>query len=167
MKLPWRKPPEQPERPKNIVVPDDTDIIPARNLVPEAFADLEVDDYEDPSQLLGDMELINACTNLLGRTGCDEYATRVSKDEHPIVFIFMARWGDHWEAMAGTKLSQAVFRMAQHIVDGGLCVHCQKPTGVDRDFADELDTEHICWYQMDPELKRFRRSCEGDHEEED
>lgn len=161
MKLPWKKPPPQPER--TLAIPDDLDIIPARNLVPEAFADLEVNDYEDASQLLGDKALIDACTNLLGRTGADEYCTRVSP-ELPVVFMFMARWGDHWEAMAGTKLSQACFRMLQHIVDGGLCVHCQKPTGVARDFADDLDNEHICWYQMDPELKRFRRSCEGDDE---
>jgi hypothetical protein len=47
------------------------------------------------------------------------------------------------------------------LVDGAMCAHCGKPTGLEPTLLVDMPfPEHICWYQYDPELKTFRRGCE-------
>jgi hypothetical protein len=59
---------------------------------------------------------------------------------------------------------RATFRLAEAVLDGGHCRHCHKMTAVDDKPADDLlaaTGEIVCFYRYDPELRTFRRSCEG------
>lgn len=109
----------------------------------------------------GDDARMTAAVELLGRTGADEFQVRYCDEEKPVVWIAAARWGDIWEAAAGMNPLFAVFRLCDQVIDGGHCVHCNRPTG----FAAELDQmpldKLVCWYQWDPERSTFRRGCEG------
>ena len=105
-----------------------------------------------------------AVVDLLGRTKAREFQIRYCDEEKPIVWIAAARWGETWQAAGGLTPWTAVFRLAESVMDGGRCTHCDKPTAVDDKPADEfLDAinELVCFYRYDPELKTFRRSCEG------
>jgi hypothetical protein len=112
-----------------------------------------------------------AALDLLGRTGVDEFTIRFCEEEEPTVWMAVAHWPerpglviDHSDATGALTPWLAVLRLCEAAVDGGTCIHCHKPTGIDDKPADELDkvTEaFICWYRYDPEMKTFRRSCEG------
>ncbi len=142
------------------------DIINAREVVPEAYEDLELLATDASDDFVGDQKLIAALTDLFARCGVRAASAHIEVSMTPAVFVLRCSWDDgRVDVMGGVTLAQAMFRMAQHIVDGGVCTHCDKPTGVARDFEDDLDAEIACWYQMDPELSRFRRSCEGDDDD--
>lgn len=140
----------------------EADVIPARQLVPELCLDFVVPEDAAAEQLVGDRTVFDAGIALLTRTGADEVFVRLSADQKPTAWVVSARWGEHWESTAGNTAEQAMVRMLQDTVDGGLCSHCRKVTGIARDFRDDLTDDHVCWYQFDPELKLFRRSCEGE-----
>lgn len=62
---------------------------------------------------------------------------------------------------------QAVLRLCERLVDGGLCQHCGKGTVFLAETEDtfvESMTKVLdgCLYAWDPEMKTFRRGCEGD-----
>lgn len=137
------------------------DVMPAFDLITDPYA-FQVDDPTDPDQLIGNVDIYYAGVDLLGRTGADEFFNRTEKTFLPVAWILTVRWGDRWETTSGHTAEQAMFRMLQEVVDGGMCLHCNLPTAVVRDFEDDLDRDHVCWYQFDPELKKFRRSCEGE-----
>ena len=104
-----------------------------------------------------------AAVALLGRTGAQEFQLRFSpEDDEPITWTALARWGKTWECAASMDPLKAVFRLCDEVIDGGQCTHCKKSTG----FVPDLDPmplqQFICWYQWDPELKTFRRGCDGD-----
>lgn len=119
-----------------------------------------------------------ACIDLVGRTGAQDFQLRFSDDEKPVVWIAVAGFKRSGAARSGNPAKRAerlgyqvgagitpdiaAFRLLEQLVDGGRCTHCQRPTGVDDDWAGEqpLD-ELVCWYVYDPELKKFRRGCEG------
>jgi hypothetical protein len=77
-------------------------------------------------------------------------------------------------AGAGQTPLVATYELASRLVDGGTCAHCARTSGIeslDTPLAVELRgfTDHqsgavvdLCWYRYDPELKTYRRSCEGD-----
>lgn len=71
--------------------------------------------------------------------------------------------GTYWEAAGGMTPWKALYRLLEHVLDGGQCAHCGRPAGVEEDFRARLPLpEHVCWYVFDPETKMFRRSCEGE-----
>jgi hypothetical protein len=61
--------------------------------------------------------------------------------------------------------TQALFALCDTLMDGGTCQHCGKPTGfvadTERQLDEELGSPFVCWYRWDPELRTFRRKCEG------
>jgi hypothetical protein len=113
-------------------------------------------DPEDPKLL--------AVFDLIRRTGAKQIQIRYSDDEQPVVWFGVAVYDDtHWETASAHEPLRAMLRLAEQLVDGGMCTHCKRPTGLEPDSLDTMPVnEMICWYQFDPELKTFRRGCEGD-----
>lgn len=105
-----------------------------------------------------------AALDLIGRTGADEFQIRYSDEDEPVIWMAYASYKEKGgEVAASLNPVIAVLRLAETLVDGGTCVHCKKPSGLDVDSIDVMPAdEFICWYQFDPELKTFRRGCEGD-----
>jgi hypothetical protein len=126
-----------------------------------------------------------AAVAMIGRMGGKEFEIRYC-DGHdgelldPVVWIARARWevaayaddeGVHeveprsvWQATGAMDAWRAVFRLLESVMDGGHCTHCGKPTAVDESPPDDLLAsldEVVCWYRFDPELRTFRRQCEG------
>lgn len=100
---------------------------------------------------------------MIGRTGASNFQMRYQDDEEPTVWIAIAQYDDgRFECAAAPDIVTATFRLCDTLIDGGVCTHCQRPTG----FSPDLDplplAAHVCWYQWDPELGTFRRGCEGD-----
>lgn len=127
------------------------------------------------SELLADEPLLAAAVELLGRTGAQSFQLRYSDDETPVVWIAVVahrvdrrgvpipRGGkERYEVASALSPALAALRLCELLVDGGICRHCGKPSAVTEDFAvtPPVDTT-LCWYQFDPELATFRRSCEG------
>jgi hypothetical protein len=121
----------------------------------------------DPRMLAG--------IQLVQRVGAKTFQLRYSDDEEPVVWMAVAGHIVHDGKMAsrgkvntytvGAALTpaRAVQRLLDELVDGGRCAHCDRPTGVEHDFASTMPlSDHVCWYQYDPELELYRRSCEGD-----
>lgn len=107
-----------------------------------------------------------AGVDLVARTGAKTFALRWSDDEQPVVWMALAEFerdGRHWhEVAAGLTPRTAVYRLCEALMDGAQCTHCHRPTGVADDFEGEMPVDsHICWYRYDPELRTFRRGCEG------
>jgi hypothetical protein len=105
-----------------------------------------------------------AAVDLLGRTGAGEFQIRYCEEEEPVVWIAAAKWGDVWQSAGGMTPWLAVWRLAESVLDGGECRHCGRITSVDDNPPDSLlgvMGEVVCFYRYDPELKTFRRSCEG------
>jgi len=108
-----------------------------------------------------------AAVELVGRTGGDEFVLRYSEpesdDTSPVGWLAFSRHGKHWSCAGAINPVRAVLRLAESLVDGGLCLHCNRPTGLNPDNPEEMPMDKaVCWYQYDPELKTFRRGCEGD-----
>lgn len=104
-----------------------------------------------------------ALVKLIERTGATSFQIRYSDDERPVVWIAVSEHGAHAHTAAGgmTPL-EAIFRLAQLIIDGGTCTHCHRPAGVTLDSEPMPLEALLCWYQFDPELETYRRACEGD-----
>jgi hypothetical protein len=106
--------------------------------------------------------------DLIGRTGARQYQVRYSDDELPVVWFCVAIYGQGkkqiFETAAAADPVEAVLRLCTQLIDGAQCTHCKKATV----FYATHDEQPIaldklfCNYQWDPELKTFRRSCEGD-----
>lgn len=102
-------------------------------------------------------------TEMIGRTGAKSFQIRYSDDEVPVVWFAVAVYNEtQFECAAAPDPIGAVLRLCDQIVDGGMCTHCQRPTGFIADLDPVPLGEVVCWYQWDPELKTFRRGCEGD-----
>ena len=111
-------------------------------------------------------ERLMALVELIGRTGAQAFQLRYSDDEQPVVWIAVAGYKRDprnmvYEVGASTSPDRAAFRLAEALVDGGQCTHCKRPTGVDDSWDSMPLDQLVCWYQYDPELKTFRRGCEG------
>jgi hypothetical protein len=106
-----------------------------------------------------------AAVALIGRTGADSFQLRFNDDEAPVVWIAVAEYSSlgHHETDASLDPVRAVLRLAERLVDGGQCMHCRRPSGLDPDSVETMPLDTlVCWYQYDPELRTFRRGCEGD-----
>ena len=108
---------------------------------------------------------ILALVELVGRTGAEEWTLRYCDEEAPIAWIACARHGEHWSIAGAEQPVRAMVRLAEALMDGGTCRHCGKCTGVDLDHRVDplmaMSGDLICWYRWDPEVRSFRRSCEG------
>jgi len=123
-----------------------------------------------------------AALDLLRRTGAKSTSIRWSDDEEPTVWMAVVEWrvdptrgvpmaeaeGEYeigYDAAAALHPLPAVLRLCEQVVGGpgSFCVHCQRPGGFAADLKPRAD-KGVCWYQWDPELETFRRSCEGDYQ---
>ncbi len=109
---------------------------------------------------------MTAAVDLIGRTGAESFQLRYSDEEQPVIWVAVAGYsGSRHEADASLDPVRAVLRLAERLVDGGKCQHCHRHTGLDPDSIDKMPLDaFICWYQFDPELRTFRRGCEGSDE---
>jgi len=118
-----------------------------------------------------------AAAKLIGRTGARSFQIRYSDDEEPTVWMAVGEWSisngrpvanggkQTFEAAAGMDPLTAVLRLLDQMVDGGMCTHCNRPTGITDHWQSEMPmSDTVCWYTYDPELEEYRRSCEGDTE---
>lgn len=114
---------------------------------------------------------LTAGVGMLGRVGAVNVQIRSSDDEQPVVWMAVATFDrdgiEVHEAAAGLAPVDAVMRLCERVIDGGTCVHCGRLAGFEPDHSVATDTLldralGACWYQWDPELATFRRSCEGD-----
>lgn len=126
------------------------------------MADGEDTHFEDPR--------FSAALKLIGRTGAEEFVIRFDEPEddergQPTVWIALAKYArdgrDHWMVGAALHPLRAVFSLCDSVVDGGTCVHCRRPTGFAETHESMPLEDRVCWYQWVPEMKTFRRGCEG------
>lgn len=106
---------------------------------------------------------LKAGLEFIGRTGAKSVGLRYHDEEEPVVWIAVAGYAnDRFETDAALHPIRAVLRLCERLCDGGQCAHCGRPTGLDPDSLDTMPMgDVVCWYQYDPELKKFRRGCEG------
>lgn len=110
-----------------------------------------------------------AAMDLLGRTGMQTYRIGYSDEDQgpPVVWYAVGEWlGNKAEAAGALDPVTATLRLCERVIDGGLCTHCRQQTIFDdnpQDTAfDALLDAMGCVYAWDPELKTFRRGCEGE-----
>jgi hypothetical protein len=122
-------------------------------------------------------ERMTEAIKLLQRVGARDFELRYSEPEadgSPVVWIAIVGMSVHGGRPRGTgKINHhatasaltpesAVFGLCDDLIDGGQCTHCDRPTGFSEGFKSMPLDAAICWYQWDPEMKTFRRGCEGD-----
>jgi hypothetical protein len=114
-------------------------------------------------------DLIKACLELLGRSAAENVRIGFTDEDagDPIV------WWVHVHTRFGSDVCAAdlspvlaLWKVVEDQIDGGVCTHCHKVTGVVRDsMAGDMpkgeEIGGVCWFAYDPELKTFRRGCEG------
>ena len=102
-----------------------------------------------------------AGVDLVGRTGAKSFQIRYSDDEKPTVWMAVGEWirdgKSRYNVGASTGPLGALFDLLDKSIDGGICQHCQRPTGFSEDIDPMPLDEMVCWYQWDPERKVFRR----------
>lgn len=117
-----------------------------------------------------------AGVEMLGRTGAKDFRIGWSDEEDgpPTVWYAVATYKrppatPKWtpgEAAAALDPVNAVLRLCERIIDGGTCTHCHQLTIFDDNPQDspfdDLLNAMGCVYAWDPELRTFRRGCEGD-----
>jgi ribosomal protein S12 methylthiotransferase accessory factor YcaO len=112
-----------------------------------------------------------ALVDMVRRCGARTYRIEHTVEENgPVIWVAVAE--TRWEKRpvvfgAGLDPVRATYALAAELVDGGTCAHCARISGIEALDAD-VDTEPfsgpvpICWYRFDPELRTYRRECEGD-----
>jgi hypothetical protein len=101
-----------------------------------------------------------AAVDLIGRTGAKTFKIGYCDEEAPpVIWYVCALYGDHWEVTGGQGPLLALFRMLESLIDGGVCMHCKKPTGFE-ESAEPVPLDNlVCWYQWDPSTKTYARGC--------
>ena len=101
-----------------------------------------------------------AAVDLIDRTGADKFQIRHCDEEQPVIWVAAGCWpGDRWEAAAAMHPLAAVFRLLDHVIDGGTCVHCGRPTGFEPSTDPMPLDKYVCWYQYDPGTRKFTKGC--------
>ena len=120
------------------------------------MSDLDALPPEQSDRMLAGVDFIR-------RTGSSTFSLRYSDDEEPVVWMAIAGYADGvHEVDASLSPLRAVLRLCERLADGGRCTHCNRPAGLDPDSLETMPLDElVCWYQYDPELKTFRRGCEG------
>lgn len=84
----------------------------------------------------------------------------------PLIWTVVAVTTVGPRAGAAASFETAVMNCAEDVVDMSVCAHCGRPSALDADEDDTINQlmthGQICWYMYDPELRTFRRSCEGE-----
>lgn len=112
---------------------------------------------------VADDPLLIAAIELIGRTGAKNIQIRYTDDPEPTVWIADAEWDEGRLCGSGFTPVDAAFDLCENAIDGGVCKHCHRPTAVTGQWEETLPlAKDICWYVYDPEMKKFRRSCEGE-----
>lgn len=107
-----------------------------------------------------------AAIDLIRRSGSKEFQIRYDDEQDPIVWVAVGKWGDAFESAGAMNPLRAVLRLLELAMDGGTCAYCTRPTAVTDDWrSPTLMDETFCWWVYDPETEKFRRGCEGDHDE--
>lgn len=105
-----------------------------------------------------------AAIDLVRRTGAADIRIGFSdpEDGEPTVWYSCATYPqlNGAEAAAALDPLNALFRLCAQVVDGGVCVHCKRPSIFIEDTDTELLDQMGCVYLWDEEMKAFRRSCE-------
>lgn len=118
-----------------------------------------------------------AAVDLVRRTGASDFQIRYQDELEPTVWIAVAgHYVLHgqpvtvdtpgreqaWTTSSSLDPGRAVVALAATLLDGGSCVHCDRPSALEPyDLGTQLLDELVCWTQYDPELKTYRRGCEG------
>jgi hypothetical protein len=106
-----------------------------------------------------------AAVDLIARTGAEQFSIRYSDEEPPVVWMAYAEYaGNRREVDAAFEPLTAVLRLAERLIDGGVCQHCKRPAGLDPDsVGGKMPLDRlVCWYQFDPGAQKFIRGCAGD-----
>jgi len=105
-----------------------------------------------------------AGVDMIRRTGSQTFRIGYSDeaDGPPTVWFATATWLKSQEAAGALDPVTAIMRLCELVIDGGLCKHCNLPTIFISDSDDSFLSEIGCVYAWDPELKVFRRGCEGE-----
>lgn len=107
-------------------------------------------------------ELYEAAVEMIGRTGATDYRFDSLTFDDLTVWISTARFPDgRWDTAASPAPYRSAIRLAEQLIDGAICARCNRPTGLDERFDEAPLDRIVCWWQYDPELKKFRRGCEG------
>jgi hypothetical protein len=113
-----------------------------------------------------------AAVNLLGHTGARAFQIRVSDDSAPDVWVAILEYGlvngrpvpkgghPAYKVGAGMDPLDAVFKLCDEVIDGARCVFCNRATAFSEVVGTMPNAATVCWYQWDPELRVYRRSCE-------
>lgn len=107
---------------------------------------------------------LQAATKMIRRTGASQFQLRFHDDEQPVVWLAVAVYPDgRAEVDASLDPLRALLRLCERLVDGGLCTHCGRPTGLDPDSLETMPmSDTICWWQYRPDLGEFQRGCASD-----
>jgi hypothetical protein len=104
-----------------------------------------------------------AVLDLMRRAGARSVQLRYDEEQDPVVWVAVAEFLRGYGCGAGLSPGAAAMALADSTVDGGLCAHCGHPSGVTDDWREDMPLANVvCWYVFDPELAKFRRSCEGE-----
>lgn len=121
---------------------------------------------------------LTAGIDMLRRTGAADVSLRSFDDDDLVVWVVVVRYRmangrpqptgpiTNTEVAAGSTPLEAVLRLCERVMDGGECAHCHRPVMFEPDFnPSPLDAliaaTGICMTTWDPELKTYRRDCEG------
>lgn len=115
-----------------------------------------------------------AAIDLVRRNGAREIQLRYDDEQKPIVWVAVAGFSiingrpsdrgkiNAHQAGGGLDPLTAIFALCHACLDRrGVCVHCSRNTMFDETFEPQPLEDFYCWYQWDPEMKTFRRGCEG------
>lgn len=121
--------------------------------------------------------MLTAAVDVVRRTGAIEVQIRYQDDEKPVVWMAAAkhnvdrkgipvsagdrRGRERWSVGAALNPAAAVISLAEKLLDGGVCTHCNRPSGIDPDREPgpmPLDSL-ICWYQYDQSTQKFVKGC--------
>lgn len=115
-----------------------------------------------------------AAVDAIAHTGAKNFEIRWCEEQDPTVWFALSTHisgGQERQSIyAGFNPTEATIGLAEKLIDGGVCAHCLKMTIFEPDWTapmirnfkiGDIDVYH-CTYQYDPEMKKFRRSCEGE-----
>jgi hypothetical protein len=129
----------------------------------------------DQANAITDDPRFMAAVDMLGRTGARDFTIRYCDEEMPVVWSVVVthpvqRHNEdgsadvlmHQEAAGALNPLQALFRLCEIIIDGGMCTHCHRPTSFVPDLQPQAmpADQFVCWYTFDADSKSFVRGCQ-------
>lgn len=113
----------------------------------------------------------SAAAEMLGRLGADSLEIRFSEPDEgmdtPVIWMAIVSLkgydGAPPQVAAGLHPVHALEKLLEQLIDGGQCNHCGRMTTFEGDPRTVTAFGRlVCAYQYDPELRTYRRSCEGE-----